>query len=271
MSFLDFLFGPVLVAWRNRLLLSRLGGREIAAKTRATLLGGLWLVIAPLFMLSVYSFVFTRIFQARWQVAEGVAGDPPLMIFAGMAVLGIFAECLARAPGLVLENPTYVKKVVFPLEILPWSALIGASIAVGVSLVLLLIAVTVLHGPPPVTALLLPLPFLPLALFILGLAWFLASLGVFLRDLKQAMGIVVAALTFAAPVFYPLQAVPAEFRDWLYLNPVTLAVEELRQALFTGTVPDPLAYGEYLGAGWLTAMLGLWWFRRTRKGFADVL
>jgi lipopolysaccharide transport system permease protein len=271
MSFLDFLFGPVLVAWRNRLLLGRLGGREIAAKTRATLLGGLWLVIAPLFMLSVYSFVFTRIFSARWQIAEGVAGDPPLMIFAGMAVLGIFGECLARAPGLVLENPTYVKKVVFPLEILPWSALIGASVAVGVSLVLLLIAVTVLHGPPPVTALLLPLPFLPLGLFILGLAWFLASLGVFLRDLKQAMSIVVTALTFAAPVFYPLQAVPAEFRDWLYLNPVTLAVEELRQALFAGTVPDPVAYSEYLAAGWLTAMLGLWWFRRTRKGFADVL
>ena len=271
MSFLEFLCGPLLVAWRNRVLLARLGGREIAAKTRATLLGGLWLVIAPLFMLGVYSFVFTQIFQARWQVPGGNAADVPLMIFAGMTVLGVFAECLARAPGLVLENPTYVKKVVFPLEILPWAALIGASVAVGVSLVLLVAAILALKGLPPVSALLLPLPFLPLACYILGFSWLLASLGVFLRDLKQVMSIVVGALTFAAPVFYPLQAVPAAFRDYLYLNPVTLAVEELRQALFTGTVPDPVAYGEYLGAGWLTAMLGLWWFKRTRKGFADVL
>ena len=271
MRFLEFLFGPVLVAWRNRRLLLRLGGREIAAKTRTTLLGGLWLVIAPLFMLSVYSFVFTQIFSARWQIPGGAAGDPPLMIFAGTTVLGVFAECLARAPGLVLENPTYVKKVVFPLEILPWAGLIGASVAVGVSLVLLLIAQTVLHGPPPTTALLILLPFLPLAFFILGFSWLLASLGVFLRDLKQAMVIVVSALTFAAPVFYPLQAVPAAFRDYLYINPVTLGVEELRQLLFWGTLPDPIAYSEYLGLGWLTAMLGLWWFRRTRKGFADVL
>jgi lipopolysaccharide transport system permease protein len=243
MRVMEFLFGPVLVAWRNRLLLRRLGGREIAAKTRGTLLGGLWLVIAPLFMLSVYSFVFTRIFAARWAVPGGAAGDPPLMIFAGLIVLGIFAECLARAPGLVLENTTYVK----------------------------ILAQTWLHGPPPVTALLLPLPFVPLSLFILGFSWFLASLGVFLRDLKQAMGIVVSALTFAAPVFYPLEAVPAPFRPYLYLNPVTLGVEELRQLLFWGVVPDWAAWLDYLGLGWLAAMLGLWWFRRTRKGFADVL
>jgi lipopolysaccharide transport system permease protein len=270
MHLMEFLFGPVLVAWRNRLLLRRLGGREIAAKTRSTMLGGLWLIIAPLFMLSVYSFVFTQIFSARW----GGSGDPadaPLMIFAGMTVLGIFAECLARAPGLVLENTTYVKKVVFPLEILPWSALAGASVAVGVSLVLLLASQWALHGPPPVTALLLPLPFLPLALFILGFSWFLASLGVFLRDLKQAMAIIVAALTFAAPVFYPMTAVPAAFRSWLYLNPVTLGVEEVREILFIGTVPDALAWLAYLGLGWVAAMFGLWWFRRTRKGFADVL
>ncbi|MEA2756924.1 MAG: lipopolysaccharide transport system permease protein [Aliidongia sp.] len=270
MRVMEFLFGPVLVAWRNRLLLRRLGGREIAAKTRSTLLGGFWLVMAPLFMLSVYSFVFTQIFSARWG-SSGSGADAPLMIFAGMIVLGIFAECLARAPGLVLENPTYVKKVVFPLEILPWSALAGASVAVGVGLVLLLLAQIVLHGPPPVTALLLPLPFLPLALFILGFSWFLASLGVFLRDLKQAMGIVVSALTFAAPVFYPIEAVPESFRSWLYLNPVTLGVEELREILFNGTVPDALSWLAYLGLGWVTAMVGLWWFRRTRKGFADVL
>jgi lipopolysaccharide transport system permease protein len=259
----------VLAAWRHRLLLRRLGGREIAAKTRTTLLGPLWLVIAPLFMLSIYSFVFTQIFQPRWP-ADGAA-TAPLMIFAGMSVLGIFTECLARAPGLVLENPTYVKKVVFPLEILPWSALIGASVAVGVSLALLLIARTALAGPPPVVALLLPLPFLALALFILGFSWFLASLGVFLRDLKPAMGIIVSALTFAAPVFYPLSAVPAAFRTYLYLNPATLPIEELRELIFAGTVPDAASYFCYLGLGWLTAMLGFWWFRRTRKGFADVL
>ena len=268
---MEFLFGPVLVAWRNRLLLWRLGGREIAAKTRTTLLGGLWLVIAPLFMLSVYSFVFTQIFSARWSVAGGREGDPPLLIFAGMAMLGLVAECLGRAPGLVLENPTYVKKIVFPLEILPWSALIGASVAVGVSLVLLLAAQTLLHGLPPPTALLVLLPFLPLALFILGFSWLLASLGVFLRDLKPAMAIVVGALTFAAPVFYPMEAVPLAYRPWLYLNPATLGVEELRQLVFWGVVPDWRAWLEYLALGWLAAMLGLWWFRRTRKGFADVL
>jgi lipopolysaccharide transport system permease protein len=270
MGFVEFLLGPVLVAWRNRVLLGRLGRREIAAKTRTTVLGPLWLVIAPLFMLGVYSFVFTQIFQPRWP--SGVAGaEPPLMIFAGMSVLGVFIECLGRAPGLVLENPTYVKKVVFPLEILPWSALSGAAVAVVVSVSLLLIARTLLDGPPPALSLLLPLPFLALGLFILGLSWVLASLGVFLRDLRQAMGIVISALTFAAPVFYPLSAVPEGFRDYLYLNPVTLPIEELRQLVFDGTLPDAASFAEYLGLGWLVAMLGLWWFRRTRKGFADVL
>jgi lipopolysaccharide transport system permease protein len=275
MRILEFLFGPLLVAWRNRVLLRRLGGREIAGRTRNTMLGGLWLVIAPLVMLGIYSFVFTQVFAARWQGAAGSAPgsayDPPLMIFAGMAVLGLFAECLARAPGLVLENPTYVKKVVFPLEILPWSALAGASVAAAVSLALLIGVDIIIHGPPPPTALLLPLPFLPLILFSLGLSWLLASLGVFLRDLKQAMGLAVSVLTFAAPIFYPLDAVPDRFRSLLYLNPVTLGVEELRQLLFAGTVPSVKAWCAYFALGWLAATLGLWWFRRTRKGFADVL
>jgi lipopolysaccharide transport system permease protein len=275
MRILEFLFGPLLVAWRNRVLLRRLGGREIAGKTRNTLLGGLWLVIAPLVMLGIYSFVFTQVFAARWHGPEGAPPgstyDPPLMIFAGMAMLGLFADCLARAPGLVLENPTYVKKVVFPLEILPWSALAGASVAVAVSLALLIGADIAVHGLPPMTAFLLPLPFLPLILFILGLSWLLASLGVFLRDLKQAMGLVVSILTFAAPIFYPLDAVPERFRFILYLNPVTLGVEELRQLLFWGIVPNIAAWSAYLVLGWLVAILGLWWFRRTRKGFADVL
>jgi lipopolysaccharide transport system permease protein len=271
MAFARYLLHPFITAFNHRHLIRRLTQHELAARTKSTLLGGVWLVISPLLLLGVYSFVFAMVFNARWKSPAGGEAPAVLILFSGLIVFGILSECINRAPGLVLESPAYVKKVVFPLEILPWVSLLSALVVFGINLALLLVAYAMFRGLPPVAVLLLPLALTPLILTTLGLSWFLASLGVFVRDIRQVTGLATTMLMFVAPVFYPLDSVPEGLRTWLYLNPVTLAVEQTRQVLFWGELPNVATFGVSLAAGWIIAALGHYWFIRTRKGFADVL
>ena len=245
--------------------------REIDARTKSTSLGTIWLVVSPLLLLSAYTFVFTFIFKSRWDIPDSGRGNVALFLFSGMTVFGIASECINRAPGLVLENVSYVKKVVFPLEILPWISLISAVVLAGINFALLLLAHLLFFGLPPATVLLLPLVLLPLLLMTMGLSWLLASLGVFLRDIKHITGFLVTFMMFLGPVFYPLSAVPESLRVFMYLNPITLAIEQTRQVMFWGQLPSLVAYGIALAAGLAIASLGFAWFMKTRKGFADVL
>jgi lipopolysaccharide transport system permease protein len=172
---------------------------------------------------------------------------------------------------LILSNVNYVKKVVFPLEILPWVALGSAMFYALISLGVWLSAYLILFGKPHITLLLLPLVILPLLLFIMGLTWGLASLGVYLRDVSQFIGIVITVLMFLSPVFYPSSALPEEFRYLLLLNPLTPAIEQARDVLFWGKMPDMTIWSVYLLGATLVAWLGFAWFQKTRRGFADVL
>jgi lipopolysaccharide transport system permease protein len=255
---------------RDRFLLAQLVRREIAGRYRGSLFGLLWSLFNPLFMLATYTFVFGLAFRARWSEGGGHA-EFATMIFCGMIVHSLFAECINKAPQLILGNPNYVRKVVFPLDILPWvttcAALFHAAVSLGVLLAFRLLAGDGLAW----TALLAPLVLAPFVLLTLGVTWFLAALGVFVRDIAQTTGLAATALLFLSPVFYPAEALPAPWRQFLYLNPLTFIIEQMRAVLLHGRAPAWDGLALYAACGLLAAWLGLAWFQKTRRGFADVL
>lgn len=257
--------------WYNRSLLKASIKREVLGRYRGSVMGILWSFIHPLFMLIVYTFVFSVVFKARWGGGGDSKTEFALLLFAGLLVFNLFAECINRAPGYVVGNPNYVKKVVFPLEILPWVGLGAAFFHSAVSLGVWLIAYVMFFGLPHATVLYLPLIVLPLALFIMGLSWALASLGVYLRDVGQFISLLTTVLMFISPIFYPASALPEAYRSLLYVNPLTPVIEQTRDVLFWGKAPDFTMQGIYLIASSIVAWLGFAWFQKTRKGFADVL
>ena len=257
--------------WRHRELVKASAKREVLGRYRGSALGLLWSFFNPLFMLAVYTFVFSVVFKARWNVASDSKTEFALMLFAGLMVFNLFGESISRAPSLVLGNVNYVKKVVFPLEILPVVTLLSALFHGLISLGVWLLAHLMFFGLPHATVLYLPLIIVPFLLFVMGLSWWLASIGVFLRDVSQFIGTVITVLMFMTPIFYPVTALPEEFRQWLYFNPLTLVIEQSRDVLYWGKQPDFALLGIYALASVVIAWLGFAWFQKTRKGFADVL
>ncbi|GAC1044628.1 ABC transporter permease [Rhizobium sp. No.120] len=222
-------------------------------------------------MLSIYTFVFSSVLKARWGAGSGSKVEFALVLFAGLMVYSLFSDVLIRAPGLVIGNPNYVKKVVFPLEILPSVALGSALFHLLISLMVWLLAYVVFYGLPHLTVLFFPILLVPLSMFVLGASWILASFGVFLRDVSQVMGIVMTALMFLSPVFYPASALPENVRLLLYLNPLTPAIEQARDVLFWGKMPDFGLIAACTVVALVVAWFGFFCFQKTRKGFADVL
>lgn len=259
-------------AWHNRRLILQLTKREVLTRYRGSVLGVAWSFFNPLFMLVVYTFVFSVVFKARWNVggSESTA-EFAIVLFIGLIIYGLFAECLNRAPELVTSNVNYVKKVVFPLEILPWVLLGSAAFHSAISLLVLLLAQIFIQQTIPWTFVFLPFVFLPLFLVVLGLVWFLSGLGVYLRDVRQITAVVTTAMLFLSPVFYPIDNLPQKYHVFLYLNPITPIIEESRKVLFYGHPPDWGTLMLMLGVGLVLSAAGFWWFQKVRKGFADVL
>lgn len=256
-------------AYANRSLLRALIIRDIEVRYRGTVLGFLWAVIYPLMMLSVYAFVFGGVFNARW--GGGGMRDFVLMLYCGLIVHAVFSETLTRSPSAILANPSYVKKVVFPLELLPLSHLVSAVFNSLIGLGLLCIFLLIQRQSIPLTALYVPLVFIPLLSFTAGLAWFLAALGVFFRDVGQMIGVVMSVLLFLSPVFYPASSAPALAQKFICLNPLTYPMEELRAVLILGNQPNWSHWLTYSGVSVVVAMAGLWVFQKTRPAFADVI
>jgi lipopolysaccharide transport system permease protein len=257
--------------WRNRSLVRSLIHREVVGRYRGSIMGILWSFFNPVFMLIIYTFVFSVVFKARWSGGTDSKTEFALVLFAGLIMFNLFAECLNRAPGLILSNVNYVKKVVFPLEILPWVTLGSAVFHALISLGVWLIAYLIFFGVPHITVVLLPLIILPLLLFVMGLTWGLASLGVYVRDVSQFIGSLTTVLMFLSPIFYPANALPESYRQLLLLNPLTPAIEHTRDVLFWGIFPNMTILFVYLLSAGVVAWLGFAWFQKTRKGFADVL
>jgi len=232
----------------------------------------IWSLFNPLLMLAIYTFVFSVAFKARW----GGNGDESkvsfaIVLFAGIIVHSFLAECLNRASNLITSHPNYVKKVVFPLEILPWMALFSAFLHFLVSFGVLVIFCLLAGVTIKIGALLIPLALFPLVLMILGLSWILASLGVYLRDLSQVMGMIVTVLMFISPIFYPIDALPAAYRALLAWNPITLPVIQLRNLMLWGKPFEWDTWTISLIIGAALCQVGYWWFQKSRRGFADVV
>jgi len=257
--------------WLNRSLIKVLVIREVAGRYRGSILGIFWSFFNPVFMLAVYTFVFSVVFKARWGLVNESRAEFSLILFAGLLIFNLFAECLNRAPSLILANTNYVKKVVFPLEILPWVAFGAALFHALVSLTVWLFFSFWVIGVPHATILLFPLIVVPLALLIMGFTWFLASLGVFLRDVSQIVGVITTVLMFLTPIFYPVAAIPEKYRLFLILNPLTFIVEQTRVLLIFGSEPAWGGLAFLIFVAFFVAWLGFVWFQKTRKGFADVV
>ncbi|HDS0940197.1 ABC transporter permease [Pseudomonas plecoglossicida] len=258
--------------WQNRGLILNLTKREVIGRYRGSYLGILWSLFNPIFMLAVYTFVFSIVFNARWGTSgSGSKTEFALVLFTGMIVFSLFSECIIKAPSLITSNSNYVKKVVFPLEILPAVALTSALFHLMVSFLVWLAFYISFFGTPKITSLLLPLVLLPLMFFTLGLSWLLASLGTFLRDVGQVVGIFTTALMFLSPIFYPISAIPEQYRYLINLNPLTHVIEHARDVLVWGTTPEPITWFIALCGSIASAWIGFAWFQKTRKGFADVV
>jgi len=257
--------------WRNRELIAALTKREVIGRYRGSVLGILWSFFNPVFMLAVYTFVFSVVFKARWNASSNSQTEFALVLFSGLIIFNFFAECFNRSPGLILSNINYVKKVVFPLEVLTLVSLSSAFFHFLISFCVWLAFYVVLFGYPPATALLLPVVIVPLLLFTAGICWFLASIGVYLRDTSQFVNLLTTVLMFLSPIFYPASSLPQQYQHFLLINPLTPVIEQTRDVLIWNKIPDWKYFSLYTISAATICWLGFAWFQKTRKGFADVL
>lgn len=257
--------------WSHRQLMLQMTKREVLGRYRGSLLGIAWSFFNPVLMLAVYTFVFSVVFKSRWGMSEESKSSFAIMVFIGMIVHGLFAECVNKAPMLMLTNVNYVKKVVFPLEILPMVTLGSALFHTAISILVLLGATVLISGHISWTTIFIPFIFAPLVMITLAAAWILASIGVFIRDVGQSIGIVTTIMMFLSPMFYPVSALPESFRPLVMVNPLSFIMEQSREILFWGNEPDWFWLGVYTAVSSLMVWLAFIWFQKTRKGFADVL
>ncbi len=247
---------------------------EILSRYKGSFLGLLWSFVNPILMLAIYTFIFSIVFKVRLEQHSALYDDKAtfaVLLFSGLIIYNLFNECISRAPRLVLSNINYVKKIIFPLEILPWVTLGAALFHAGISYLVLLCFLMALGYPIPETIVFLPIVIAPLLLLIMGLSWLLASIGVFVRDVGQFIGLILTMMLFLSPIFYPASALPESVRDYIYINPLTFIIEQTRSIILAGTPPDWIGLVFYYLIALFVAHTGLIWFKKTRKGFADVL
>ena len=257
-------------AWRHRELLLELVKRDLWGRYRGSFGGLAWSFAQPLFLLAVYTLAFGVILRMRWGFGGGT-GDYALMVFAGLIVFNAFAECLNAAPSLIVANANYVKKVVFPLELLPCVTALTATFHAVVGIAVWFAGYAVLYGTPHPTALLFPAVLVCLFPLLLGVGWLLSAIGVAIRDIGQLAALFGHALLFLTPIFYGVDAVPPLLQNVLMANPLTFVVEQLRLVLFQGVMPNVTAMAVYFALACVFAFLSLWVFRRMRPRFAEMV
>jgi lipopolysaccharide transport system permease protein len=265
------LLGGLGNAFRYRSLLAELIQRDFIGRYRGSFLGIFWSFLNPALMLTVYTLVFSVAFKSRW---SGYGEDQfgfALILFSGMIIHGFLAECLNRAPSLMLQNVNFVKKVIFPLDLLALVTVISALLHFAINFVVLIVFCLVLGFKIHAGAIWVPLILLPLILMVTGLTWFFSALGVYLKDLNQFVGFLVTISLFLSPVFYDSSALPLSYQAYLSWNPITLPVMEIRDVMLFGKPMAWMSWSISLGLGALMFFGGFAWFQRVRRGFADVL
>jgi lipopolysaccharide transport system permease protein len=265
--------------WRQHSLIWQMAMREALGRYRGSVLGVLWSFITPLILLSIYTFVFTEIFNVKWTVATSAnATTTPqsklefaVVLFAGLIVFNLFAECISKAPLTIVGNPNLVKKLMFPLELLPLVNWLSALFHMCIAVIILQTFQIIAFGNAPSIGWLLPVILVPLSLLILGLSWFLASLGVYVRDISQTIGVAITGLMFISPIFFPITAIPKDWQFLVDINPLATPIDAARDILVFNKWPNWQALTLSLGISLTVALIGFAWFQKTRRGFADVL
>lgn len=259
-----------LTLWRHRSLVLELTKREFSGRYRGSFGGIVWSFAQPLFLLTVYTIAFGVILKARWGFSGGTA-EYALMLFAGLIVFNAFSECLSKSTTLVTDNPNFVKKVVFPLELLPVITVATALIHALIGMAVWFLGYALLFGTPNATAILFPIILACFVPVLLGLGWLLSALGVIVRDIGQLTGMLNHTLLFLTPIFYSIEAAPPLLQNLLMLNPLTFVVEQFRLVLFYGQMPALKALAMYFVLASLFAWVSLVLFRRLRPSFADMV
>ncbi|MGC6655340.1 MULTISPECIES: ABC transporter permease [Pantoea] len=259
----------MLTLFKNSGLVFNLTKRDIESRYRGTSLGIVWSLLNPVIMLSIYSFIFGFVFKAKWGVTT--TENYSLIMFAGLLTHGFMAECIGKATGIYVNNISYVKKVLFPLETLCWVTVLGSLFQFLMGCLVFAIFCVILHQPVTITVLLVPLVMLPLVFLAYSVSLFLSSLGVYVRDMGQIVSVIIALMLFMSPIFYPVSSVPEKYRMFIYLNPLTFIVESLRDVVIYGKMFSFQGYSIY----WLVCLivhgLAVMWFNKVKRGFADVL
>lgn len=272
MKFGNFiLFGLFNDIYINKRLIYSLTKRDIASKYKGSVIGLLWTFIYPVMMLAVYTFVFSVVFKARWPGGSDSKTEFALVLFSGLMIFNIFSECISRAPSLIIGNVNYVKKVVFPLNILPVVSLLSSLFHFVMAMIVWVVFYVIFFGMPKIEVLFLPFAILPMILIVLGVSYFLSAIGVYIRDVIQFIGVFVTMLMFLSPLFYPVSALPESFQSLMHLNPLTYAIETARGLLIFGNKIEWGIWGKEFLHSVLVLILGYVFFVKTRRGFADVL
>ena len=263
---------PVASLWANRKLIAQLVRRELATRYADSVFGLVWACIQPVMSLAVYSVVFLLIFTPR-AAGEGTGPTRYVMeLFCGIVLFGVFSETVQRAPQVIVSKPSLVKKIRFPVELLPVEAFGTAAVLGLPGLAILLIALLAVEGRVSTTAWLFPLALVPMSLFVLGLGWFLSSLGVYLRDTGHFVRVALHFGIFLTPVVWSLDLLPADWmRTVVMLNPMAVVIETARDTLIRGDQPRWVWLGISTAVGGLVFAAGRWWFARTRDGMGDVV
>lgn len=270
---LNYIISPFSILIKNWELTKQLTIRNISERYKGSLLGSLWSIINPLLMLSVYTFFFSVVFNARWG-GSGVTGSKAefaIILFSGLMLFNFFSECINKAPSLVLSNVNYVKKIVFPLEILAWVNVLSGMANFLIAFLIWLVFYLVVFGVPHLTIFLFPLILLPLFLLLLGSSWLLSSVCVYIRDVGQLIPPLTSVLLFMSPIFYALKMIPESYRFIFMINPITPIVEETRQVLIYGENINLISWAWSMSLSIFILYLGFFCFSKIKNGFADVL
>jgi len=258
--------------WHHRGLIRQFVQREWQGRYQQSFLGSFWALMTPLLMLGVYTLIFRGVFKLRWpnDFNDSHLGFA-LHVYSGLAVFNFFAECVNRAPRLVIEQPHLVKKVIFPIEILPWVSALTALVHLGIAWGLMVVVLIFDQGHVYPTVLLAPLVWAPLLPLCVVLGWLLAGIGTYLRDVTQILAMLLSLMMFLSPIFFPLSSLPPEAQFWAGLNPLALPITLTRLVMLEGVTPNWLEWTVHLAGCCMVAVVGAYFFAKTRRGFADVL
>lgn len=256
---------------KHKFLIIETTKREIKNRYKGSVFGALWIFITPLIMLAVYTFVFSVVFQARWDIGNGSKAEFASIVYFGMILFNFFSETVNRASSQIQSNINYVKKVVYPLETLTITTTAANLFFFISNMVVWVLFYITLVGMLPVTALLLPITLIPLVLLTVGVSWFVAAIAAYLKDTTQIVMFSTTALMFLSPIFYPISAIPENFQAFVMLNPIADIIEMNRQLVIAGKLPSPTAFAISMFSTGFVALIGLFIFQKLRKGFSDAL